>query len=143
MSVVEDADGDVRLQDLAGFSRVAPGLSLCMMVFVLSLAGIPPLAGFMGKFFVFAAAVQLEAQNWGLLWLVILAILMSAVSLYYYLQILKQIYVMPESRPNRSVRFSRPFGLAVVVAAAAVLLLGCLPGLLVGRLAAAVIALGW
>jgi NADH:ubiquinone oxidoreductase subunit 5 (subunit L)/multisubunit Na+/H+ antiporter MnhA subunit len=53
-------------------------LSLLLLVFILSLAGIPPLGGFFGKFYLFAAAVQRDAQTFGLLWLVILGILMSA-----------------------------------------------------------------
>src|SRR5439155_2579509 len=93
VSIVQDRAGGDALSDFAGLSRRAPILSLCMMVFMLSLAGIPPLAGFFGKFYVFTAAVGAEPKNLGLLWLVILAIAMSAVSLYYYLQVLKQIYV--------------------------------------------------
>ena len=93
VAVVEDRAGDDKLSSFAGLSRRAPVISFCMMIFMLSLAGIPPLAGFFGKFYVFTAALKTGAPNLGLLWLVILAIAMSAVSLYYYLQVLKQIYV--------------------------------------------------
>ena len=92
VSLVEEKSGRAALSDFAGLGRRAPLVSFCMLVFMLSLAGIPPLAGFFGKFYVFAAAVG-SGQSLGLLWLVILAIGMSAVSLYYYLQVLKQIYV--------------------------------------------------
>src|SRR6185295_13087772 len=91
---VEDGAGDAKLSDFAGLSRRSPLLSFCMLIFMLSLAGIPPLAGFFGKFYLFAAAVNAEPKSLGLLWLVIFAIVMSAVSLYYYLQVLKQIYVV-------------------------------------------------
>src|SRR5277367_6363042 len=94
VAVVEDAMGDDRLTNFAGLSRRTPVVSFCMMIFMLSLAGIPPLAGFFGKFYVFAAAIG-GTQPLGLLWLVIFAVAMSAVSLYYYLQVLKQIYVVP------------------------------------------------
>ena len=74
------AGGD-DMDDFNGMARRAPFLSLLMLIFVLSLAGIPPLGGFFGKFYLFAAPVQRDAQQFGLLWLVILGILMSAVSL--------------------------------------------------------------
>src|SRR5437016_706579 len=82
VSAVEERAGDARLSDFAGLSRRAPVLSLCMMIFMLSLAGIPPLAGFFGKFYLFSAAAGAEPKSLGLLWLVVVAIGMSAVSLY-------------------------------------------------------------
>src|SRR5579862_2128788 len=93
VAVVEQGTGGEKLSDFAGLSRRAPVVSFCMLIFMLSLAGIPPLAGFFGKFYVFTAAVKSDTPNLGLLWLVVLAVAMSAVSLYYYLQVLKQIYV--------------------------------------------------
>jgi len=131
--VVEQATGESRLTDFAGLSRRAPLVSFCMLVFMLSLAGIPPLAGFFGKFYVFTAAVG-SGRNLGLLWLVILAIGMSAVSLYYYLQVLKQIYVadVPEGvAPVRTPWLSQA---TLAVLALAVLILGCAPQLLLSRL---------
>jgi NADH-quinone oxidoreductase subunit N len=86
------AGGD-EMQNFNGMAKRAPFLSLLMLIFVLSLAGIPPLGGFFGKFYLFASAVQRDAQHFGLLWLVILGIVTSAVSLYYYLILLKHIYV--------------------------------------------------
>ncbi len=135
VAAVEHSVGE-NLSDFAGLSRRAPVLSLCMMIFMLSLAGIPPLAGFFGKFYVFTSAVQLGASNLGLLWLVILAIAMSAVSLYYYLQVLKQIYVV-ESSDKSPVPVAMPTQVVIVSLAIAVILLGCLPNLLVGRILAA------
>lgn len=138
VAAVEDGAGEAKLSDFAGLSRRAPLLSFCMMIFMLSLAGIPPLAGFFGKFYVFAAAVNAEPKNLGLLWLVILAIMMSAVSLYYYLQVLKQIYVV--DAPVAAARFqaSVPFQVAVVLLALSILVLGCAPELVLGRLLAAI-----
>ena len=63
-----------------------------MAIFMLSLAGIPPLAGFFGKFYLFSAALR-AGENYGLLWLVALALFGSFVSLYYYLIVLKAIFV--------------------------------------------------
>ncbi len=142
VGVVEQATGDSKLTDFAGLSRRAPVVSFCMMIFMLSLAGIPPLAGFFGKFYVFAAAVNTDPQNLGLLWLVILAIAMSAVSLYYYLQVLKQIYVADASENAGALNVSFVSQIVLCVLAAAVVLLGCAPGLLVSAIHHAMAAAG-
>jgi NADH-quinone oxidoreductase subunit N len=130
VAVVEQRSGDDRLTVFAGLGKRAPLLSFCMMIFMLSLAGIPPLAGFFGKFYVFAAALSF-GKNLALLWLVVLAIAMSAVSLYYYLQVLKQIYVLPSQ--GIDIRASWPARLSIILLAASVLILGVAPNLLVGR----------
>jgi len=131
VSIVQERGGDERLSAFAGLSRRAPMLSFCMLVFLLSLAGIPPLAGFFGKFYLFAAATKA-----GLLWLVIFAIAMSAVSLYYYLQVLKQIYIVEAEGPRFS---SCAIGCSVsALLAAAVIVLGCAPDLLVQPLLRAI-----
>jgi NADH-quinone oxidoreductase subunit N len=143
VSAVEESAGEARLTDFAGLCRRAPLLSLCMMVFMLSLAGIPPLAGFFGKFYVFTAAVGSETKNLGLLWLVIFAIAMSAVSLYYYLQVLKAIYVVKAPTDAPRILASAPFTVAVVLIALGVVVLGCAPDLLVGRLSAAIQSAGF
>src|SRR6266516_2914618 len=130
VAVVQDRGGDDQLATFAGLSRRSPVISFCMMIFMLSLAGIPPLAGFFGKFYVFAAAVKTGAPNLGLLWLVILAIAMSAVSLYYYLQVLKQIYVadVPAGAPELRAPILSQVVLGLL--AAGVVLFGCAPNLL-------------
>src|SRR6185503_9914833 len=134
VAVVQDRAGDDNLATFAGLSRRSPVISFCMMIFMLSLAGIPPLAGFFGKFYVFAAAVKTGAPNLGLMWLVILAIAMSAVSLYYYLQVLKQIYVadVPAGAPELRAPILSQVVLSVL--AGGVILFGCAPNLLVGVL---------
>lgn len=100
VAVLSSRAGGDDMTNFNGMARRAPFLSLLMLVFVLSLAGIPPLAGFFGKFYLFAAAVQSDSRNFGLLWLVIIAILTSAVSLYYYLILLKHIYVHEPADPT-------------------------------------------
>jgi NADH-quinone oxidoreductase subunit N len=138
VAVVEDSAGDDQLTLFAGLSRRSPVISFCMMIFMLSLAGIPPLAGFFGKFYVFAAVVKTGAPNLGLLWLVILAIAMSAVSLYYYLQVLKQIYVadVPAGAPELRAPILSQVVLGLL--AAGVILFGCAPHLLLRWLQAAI-----
>ncbi len=138
VAAINPAADDERLADLAGLSRRAPLLALCMMVFMLSLAGIPPLAGFFGKFYLFTAAVGAEPDHLGLLWLVIFAIAMSSVSLYYYLQVLKQIYVSPAPEAAPALRPSLASRLALGALALAVVVLGAAPQLLLDPLAAAI-----
>ena len=120
-----------RLTSLGGMARQEPILAICMMIFILSLAGIPPLAGFFGKFYLFTAALQ--SSNPGLLWLVALALAMSTVSLFYYLQVLKQIYVAAPAEnvvPPSSSSFLR---LLIVLLALAVLALGFAPNLFLSK----------
>ena len=141
VAVVEQGTGGEKLSDFAGLSRRAPVVSFCMLIFMLSLAGIPPLAGFFGKFYVFAAAIKGGAPDLGLLWLVILAVATSAVSLYYYLQVLKQIYVKDAAQSQDGGRVIKPAILTQVVLvllAALVILLGCWPNLLVGWILVAI-----
>jgi len=140
VAIVESRAGDDKLSSFAGLSRRSPVISFCMLIFMLSLAGIPPLAGFFGKFYVFAAALKSDPANLGLLWLVVLAIAMSAVSLYYYLQVLKQIYVA--DGPAGGGEFKTPIvsQVALCILAALVFLLGCAPALMLNCLERALAA---
>lgn len=134
-----EKEGVDNLQDFAGLSRRAPWLSFCMLVFLLSLAGIPPLAGFFGKFYVFSSALDAGSN---MLWLVALAIAMSAVSLYYYLKVLKQIYVLEAPADEDDVPTSLLMRAAVGVIALLVVVLGCYPDLLLGWIETAMRAVG-
>jgi NADH-quinone oxidoreductase subunit N len=134
VTVVEAVTGGDALANFAGLSRRAPVLSLCLLVFLLSLAGIPPLAGFIGKFFLFSAVAGADAEHLGLLWLVILAIALSAVSFYYYLQVLKQAYVLDAAENAPAIKVPPVTMFALVLLAALVILLGCAPGLLLRHL---------
>ena len=122
-----EREGVDRLSDFAGLSRRAPWLSFCMLIFLLSLAGIPPLAGFFGKFYIFSSALAVHSD---LLWLVILAIAMSAVSLYYYLRVLKQIYVREHTTISAPIQIPYLVKATVGLIAILVVLLGCAPNLL-------------
>jgi NADH-quinone oxidoreductase subunit N len=134
VSFVQNHRGGDRLADFAGLSRRSPLVAFCLAVFLLSLAGIPPLSGFFGKFYVFAAALQ---RDLGLLWLVILALAMSAVSLYYYLQVLKQAFVAPAEDAESRASADWITQLILAILAGAVIVLGCFPGLLVQPVARA------
>ena len=134
VSVVQEQAGGDRLGDFAGLSRRAPVLSLCMLVFMLSLAGIPPLAGFFGKFYLFTSALEGASPRFGLLWLVILAVGMSTVSLYYYLQVLKRIYVSDSANPATALDVPLLRLAPLVLLAVTTVVLGCAPNLLIGGL---------
>ena len=140
--VVEQSAGGEKLSDFAGLGRRAPLVSFCMLIFMLSLAGIPPLAGFFGKFYVFAAAVQTGAPNIGLLWLVILAVAMSAVSLYYYLQVLKQIYVTEVPSAGK-LKIPVLTQVVICLLAASVVVFGCAPSLILDGLGLAIRSAGF
>jgi NADH-quinone oxidoreductase subunit N len=134
VGVVERATGSDKFDAFLGLQKRNPLLAAVLLVLFLSLAGIPPLVGFWAKFNLFAAvlgrgytptfASQVEA-----LAMVALAIALSAVSLYYYLQVLKRAYVMPAT--DESPIKAHPVTLAVLLlVAAAVVVLGCFPALL-------------
>jgi NADH-quinone oxidoreductase subunit N len=133
VSVVEQSAGGSGMADFAGLSRREPVVSFCMMIFMLSLAGIPPLAGFFGKVYLFTAAAG-GAPNLGLIWLVIFAIATSAISLYYYLQVLKQIYVAPLAAGRGEIQTPLTSKVILCALAIGVVLLGCAPGLLLTKI---------
>ena len=117
-------------------NRRSPLLAATLTLAMVSLAGIPPLAGFFGKFYLFAAVLKPGASSLGLLWLVVLAIAMSAVSFYYYLKVLKQIYVVDGPNGADATNVSPLAQAVLLVMAVLVILLGCFPNLLVGCLQA-------
>ncbi len=130
VSVVERATGSDRLDSFLGLHKRNPLLAAVLLVLFLSLAGIPPLVGFWAKFNLFAAVLGVSAGPVPFA-LVALAIAMSAVSLYYYLQVLKRAYVMPAA--DESPIKAHPVTMAVLLAvAAAVVVMGCFPALLQG-----------
>ena len=132
VAVVQRDTGGDDLVNFAGLRTRSPLLAMCMAVFMLSLAGLPPLAGFFGKFYLFAAAFR-AGQNHGLLWLIALALFGSLISLYYYLIVLKVIFADAEDADaTRQPMTVAPLRrLTVGVLAAAVLVLGIMPQTLV------------
>lgn len=131
-----ESQGVDRLEDLRGLSKRAPGLAFCLLIFLLSLAGIPPLSGFFGKFYIFSVTLNAE-PHFGLLWLVLLAVAMSAVSLYYYLRVLKYAYVA-EDAATTPLSVSPLTRITLWIVAALVVVFGCVPGLLVNPLTQAI-----
>lgn len=113
--VVENRTGSANISDFAGLIRRSPFLAVAMFVFLLSLIGIPPTAGFMGKFFVFGAAIQRQ-----MIVLAVVGIVNSVISVYYYYAIMRQMFFgeAPDAEP---LRVAPPLGLVVAVNAVMVL----------------------
>ena len=132
IGVVERSGGCRRLGDLAGLHRRSPLLAACLAIFILSLAGVPPLAGFFGKAFVFAAALRLAGVSGPVGGLAIAAIFLSAVALYYYLLILKQALVASPQPDAPRIVVAPWAALALVSAAGLIVLVGLFPALLLG-----------
>ncbi len=109
------------LRDFAGLSRSRPGLAAVMTVFLLSLGGFPPMAGFIGKYYIFLAAVQEEHY-----WLAIIGVLTSVVSVFFYLRIVVMMY-MTEGPETYRPRVPAAATAALALATIAVFYLGLLP----------------
>jgi len=136
VALVRRETGSDDLQNFAGLATRSPLFAGCMAIFMLSLAGLPPLAGFFGKFYLFSAAMRAD-QNHGLLWLVALALFGSLISLYYYLIVLKVIFVEERAPGISAIKVEWLQRLTLAVLALAVLSLGVMPGPLLSRIVAA------
>lgn len=117
--LVSNITGSDEISDLDGLNRRAPVLALIMLFAVLSLGGIPPTAGFFGKFFVFRAAVDA-----GLWWLALIGILNAFVALYYYLNIIKHMYLYRSDDEEIAIPVSRAAQIGLVVSIFFILYLG-------------------
>ena len=125
VTLVTAATGKEDIREYTGFSEANPGLALVMMLAMFSLAGIPPLAGFLGKFYLFAAAAKQ-----GLYWLVLVGAVNATVSLYYYLVVIKWMYLLkPSAERVQIARVELPWlgRLVLGVTAAGMVLIGILP----------------
>ena len=119
------------IEDYNGLSRRSPFLAFAMLVFLLSLAGVPPLAGFIGKLYIFTAAMKE-----GLIALVTVGAINIVISMYYYLVVIKKIYINP-AKDASSIPVPLPLRAVVMITIAGVLILGVYPGPLMGWAATA------
>lgn len=110
------------VQDFAGLGHKRPVLAAVMSLFLFSLAGMPPTAGFIGKFYLFSGALEQ-----GYVWLAIIGVLNSAASVYYYLRVMVFMYMKPSEEEFGWVTIGAPISLALVVAAAGSLIPGIIP----------------
>jgi NADH-quinone oxidoreductase subunit N len=115
--------GSDEIADYAGLSRRSPVLALAMLVAFLSLAGMPPLAGFVAKFYVFAAAVESDY-----IWLAFVGILNAIIGLYYYMTVLKVVYLYRSEDDDVPIPVPRTYGVALGLCVLAVVVIGVLSG---------------
>jgi len=114
--------GSDEIKSYSGLSRRSPALALVMLVAFLSLAGMPPFGGFVAKVFVFTSAIE---SQW--IWLAVVGVLNSIVGLYYYLTVLKYVYLYRaenEEDERKPLPISRPYTLALLVLCLGVIVLG-------------------
>lgn len=109
------------ISDYEGLAKTHPLAAGLMLIFMFSLTGIPPTAGFIGKFYLFMSAVKA-----GYTWLAVVAVIFSAISAYFYLRVVMFMY-MREPKAEVSLSTSMPSGIAIAIAALAVLILGIFP----------------
>ncbi len=117
--IFAEATGSETIADLAGLSRRNPWMALFMTIALLSLGGVPPAAGFFGKFFLFNAAVQAD-----LVWLAVVGVINSIIALYYYLVVVKVMYVDKGKDEDVPITFNRTHAWVLGAAALIVVLLG-------------------
>ncbi|SHJ22424.1 NADH dehydrogenase subunit N [Malonomonas rubra DSM 5091] len=116
-------EDNLTVDGVKGMGYKRPVLAIALSIFLLSLMGMPPTAGFAGKFYIFAAAVKS-----GYIWLAVIGVLNSAVSLYYYLRVMVSMYFKDAEEDFSWAVMNTGTAISIVIAIAGVLLLGVLPG---------------
>ena len=107
------------IEDYNGLGYKAPVISVCLTVFLISLTGLPPTAGFIGKLYVFTAVI-----NAGFIWLAVIGVINSVISLYYYMKVVRNMYM--RQNENTAVKFN--FSPAVII----IVLILAIPTLIFG-----------
>jgi NADH-quinone oxidoreductase subunit N len=124
IAVEKDDGSGTQIDDFAGLAKTRPMMALAMTLFMMSLIGVPPSAGMVGKFFVFQAAIRASEGNLLLLIVTIIGVLTSVVSAFYYLRVVVVMYM----RDGEGKAVLQPaLGVALVVTALGTLLLGVAP----------------
>ena len=119
VSVISEKTGKENISDYNGLYRTNPRLSIVMMLALFSLAGIPPTAGFFGKWFLLASGMTT-----GMMALIVIAAVNLVVSLYYYLRVVKAMFVDQSDEPVQTLRSSNAARLGLIICSAAIILTG-------------------
>jgi NADH-quinone oxidoreductase subunit N len=112
-----------RIDDFTGLAQRSPMAAAAMLIFLLSLAGVPPTAGFVGKFYLFGAAIER-----GYVWLAVIAVINSAISVFYYMKVVVAMYMRDLPPQGLTLSSSRPLQFAVLVTLVATIAIGIYPG---------------
>ena len=112
-----------RIDDFTGLAQRSPMAAATMLIFLLSLAGVPPTAGFVGKLYLFGAAIER-----GYIWLAVIAVVNSAISLFYYMKVAMAMYMRDVPPAGLALSPSRPLRVALFVAVLGTLAIGIYPG---------------
>jgi NADH-quinone oxidoreductase subunit N len=131
--VAKKGETNGNVSDFAGLGFKRPVLAVVMTIFLFSLAGVPPAAGFIGKFYLFAGAIQK-----GYIWLAVIGVLNSAASAYYYLRIMVYMYMKEPTEEFDWVQVTAPVTLALIIAVAGTLIPGVVPSIILQYAQAAV-----
>jgi len=116
-----EVKGD-QIEDFNGLAQSSPASAAAMLLFLISLAGIPPTAGFLGKFYVFGAAIEA-----GFVWLALFGVINSAISLFYYMQVVRAMYMTEEPAGGPALSWSGALGVALVATAVGTVVFGLYP----------------
>ena len=119
--------GNEKIEEYAGLAKRSPVLALALTISLFSLAGLPFFAGFTIKFYIFTAAAKE-----GLLWLVAIAVVNSLISVYYYLMVIRQMYIKPAPEGSKSLTMPKIAGGALLTLIGVVFLLGIYPQSITG-----------
>lgn len=129
VAIFEDKSGSTQISSYQGLSKTSPFFAATLSIFLMSLIGIPPLGGFMAKYKVFAAAVSQattdSTYNW-LYWLVGVGLLTSVFALFYYANVIKQMYFSKEESPYK-IDYNAPAFTVLVIGLVGVFLVGLIP----------------
>ncbi len=115
------------IKDYDGLAKSHPLVAALMLVFMFSLTGIPPTAGFIGKFNIFMAAIKA-----GYAWLVVIAVIFSAISAYYYLRVVMNMYMKEATGEEPVIHTSPSLGLALLISVVMVFVIGIIPSVVIG-----------
>ncbi len=126
-AVVIMLDKGEEIKDYNGLAKSSPLVAALMLVFMFSLTGIPPTAGFIGKFNIFMAAI-----NAGYTWLVVIAVIFSSISAYYYLRVVMNMYMKESTGGEAVIHTSPSLGLALLITVVMVFVIGIIPSVVIG-----------
>lgn len=123
--IAKKGESNGNVMDFAGLGFKRPVLAVVMTIFLFSLAGMPPTAGFIGKFYLFSGAVQK-----GYIWLAVIGVLNSAASVYYYLRVMVYMYMKDPTEEFEWTQVTAPVALALIIAVAGSLIPGIVPSII-------------